>query len=99
MATLHMLTHSPFTDSRLSSCLRIVGHNDALLLCGDAVYALQPGCAQLQALELMPASIAVFALDEDLQARNIAVGARAQAIDYPEFVELSMRFAKVNSWL
>jgi tRNA 2-thiouridine synthesizing protein B len=37
MATLHVLSHSPFTDSRLSSCLRILGSQDALLLCGDAV--------------------------------------------------------------
>ena len=50
MATLHVLSHSPFTDSRLSSCLRILGSQDALLLCGDAVYALQDGSAQRQAL-------------------------------------------------
>ena len=40
MATLHILSHSPFADSRLASCLRLLGAQDALLLCGDAVYAL-----------------------------------------------------------
>lgn len=99
MATLHVLSHSPFTDSRLSSCLRIIGPDDGVLLCGDAVYALQQDSALQQALERMPDSIGLYALQEDLQARNIDAGKRANAIDYPEFVELSCRFAKVNSWL
>lgn len=99
MATLHVLSHSPFSDSRLSSCLRLLGSGDGLLLSGDAVYALQPGTAQRQALELMPESIALFALDEDLRARAIGVPPRVQAVDYPGFVELSCRFDKVNSWL
>lgn len=99
MATLHLLSHSPFSDSRLASCLRLLGPDDGVLLSGDAVYALQPGTAQLQALELMPASIALYALDEDLQARALSAPARAQPIDYPTFVELCGRYAKVNSWL
>jgi len=99
MATLHVLSHSPFSDSRLSSCLRLLGPDDGLLLCGDAVYALQPGSAQCLALELMPASIGLFALEEDLGARGLNVPERLQVVDYPGFVELSCRFAKVNSWL
>ncbi|WP_137887170.1 sulfurtransferase complex subunit TusB [Pseudomonas sp. 2FE] len=99
MATLHILSHSPFSDSRLSSCLRLLGPADALLLTGDATYALQPGSAHLQALELMPASIALFALDEDLHARALSGPARLQALDYPGFVDICTRFAKVNSWL
>ncbi|WP_413770140.1 DsrH/TusB family sulfur metabolism protein, partial [Vibrio vulnificus] len=43
MSTLHVLSHSPFGDNRLTSCLRVLGDQDALLLCGDATYALQPG--------------------------------------------------------
>lgn len=99
MATLHVLSHSPFGDSRLSSCLRLLGDTDGLLLCGDAVYALQAGTAQSQALALMPESIALFALDEDLSGRAISAPERVQVVDYPGFVELSCRFDKVNSWL
>lgn len=99
MATLHMLSHSPFADSRLASCLRLLGAADAILLSGDAVYALQPGTANLQALQLMPASVALYALDEDLTARGLQAPERAQVVDYPEFVELCTRYAKVNSWL
>ena len=99
MGSLHLLSHSPFSDSRLSSCLRLLGADDGLLLTGDAVYALQPGTAQLQALELMPAGITLYALEEDLQARTLSAPARALAIDYPAFVELCSSYAKVNSWL
>ena len=99
MAVLHILSHSPFTDSRLSSCLRLLGADDALLLTGDAVYALQPGTANLQALQLMPDDVALYALDEDLAARALQAPGRAQAVDYAQFVELCTCYDKVNSWL
>lgn len=99
MATLHQLSHSAFSDSRLSSCLRLLGSSDGLLLCGDAVYALQAGTPQRQALELMSDSIGLFVLEEDLLARAISPPERAQVVDYPGFVELSCRFDKVNTWL
>jgi len=99
MATLHVLSHSPFTDSRLSSCLRILGNQDALLLCGDAVYALQASSAQRQALELMPESIALYALDEDVRARGLVHPGRLTLVDYPAFVALSCQYDKVNTWL
>src|SRR5450830_1856025 len=51
MSTLHVVSHSPFTDSRLDSCLRICGSEDAILLCGDVANAL----AAAEALELTPA--------------------------------------------
>ena len=99
MATLHVLSHSPISDSRLNSCLRLLGANDGLLLCGDAVYALQAGTAQCQALELMPESIGLFALEEDIRARSIEPPERVQLADYSAFVALSCRFNKVNTWL
>lgn len=99
MATLHLLSHSPFSDSRFASCLRLLGPEDGLLLSGDAVYALQPGTVQLQALQLMPSGIVLFALDEDLHARGLHAPECARAVDYPAFVELCTTYAKVNSWL
>lgn len=100
MATLHLLSHSPFSDDRLVSCLRLLGVDDALLLCGDAVYALQNGTAQYQALQLMPDSIRLFALEEDVAARGLGdLPARLQQVDYKGFVELCCRFERTNSWL
>ncbi|EJM79903.1 MULTISPECIES: sulfurtransferase complex subunit TusB [unclassified Pseudomonas] len=97
MSTLHVLSHSPFGDDRLSSCLRLIGANDALLLTGDAVYALQPGTAPFNAL--ITGNPTLFVLAEDAQARAVEVPDTAKAIDYPAFVELSIHYDKVNSWL
>ena len=99
MSTLHVLSHSPFADSRLTSCLRVLGPEDALLLCGDATYALRPGCAPLRALEAQLASFELFVLEEDILARNLEVPHGVQSVDYAGFVALSIRFDKVNTWL
>ena len=97
MSTLHVLSHSPFGDERLNSCLRLVGADDAVLLSGDAAYALQPGTAPFNALSAR--GLTLYVLAEDAQARAIDVPGWANAIDYPAFVELSIRHDKVNSWL
>ncbi|MBM7061803.1 sulfurtransferase complex subunit TusB [Pseudomonas sp. UL073] len=99
MATLHILSHSPFSDSRLTSCLHLLGAHDGLLLTGDAAYAVQPGTVQLQALTLISERVKLYALDEDLQARGLSAPPRLEALDYPAFVELCTRYDKVNSWL
>ncbi|NKF26714.1 sulfurtransferase complex subunit TusB [Pseudomonas sp. BGM005] len=97
MSTLHVLSHSPFGDERLTTCLRLLGASDALLLSGDAAYALQPGTAPFSALESR--KVKLFVLAEDAQARAVQVPDWAEAIDYPAFVELSIHHDKVNSWL
>lgn len=97
MSTLHVLSHSPFGDDRLSSCLRLIGADDALLLCGDATYALRPGTAPFNALEAR--GLKLYVLAEDAQARAIAMPDWAEAVDYPAFVELSIHHDKVNTWL
>ena len=62
MSTLHVLSHSPFGDERLTSCLRVIGANDGLLLSGDAAYALQPGTAPFTALSTR--GLSTLSLDE-----------------------------------
>jgi tRNA 2-thiouridine synthesizing protein B len=99
MATLHVLSHSPFADSRLTSCLRLLGSKDALLLCGDATYALTQATAPLEALESRAGSFELYALQEDVLARNLPVPGWVKCVDYPEFVELSIRYDRVNTWL
>ena len=94
MATLHVVSHSPFTDTRLDSCLRVLGERDAVLLCGDGTYALRRDDPALAAL-----GERLFVLQEDLQARGLTLPADANAVDYPGFVDLSIRFDKVNTWL
>ncbi|WP_122418459.1 sulfurtransferase complex subunit TusB [Pseudomonas syringae] len=98
MSTLHVLSHSPFTDNRLDSCLRLLGDNDGILLCGDATYALTPSSPVSQKLQ-QAGSQSLFVLDEDLKARNLALPHGIVSVDYAGFVELSIRFDKVNTWL
>jgi tRNA 2-thiouridine synthesizing protein B len=99
MSTLHVLSHSPFTDNRLTSCLRLLGAQDAILLCGDAVYALQANSAPFNALQARVDTLSVFVLAEDTQARGLQVPDWVKSIDYPGFVELSIHYDKVNTWL
>ncbi|MBU1329433.1 MAG: sulfurtransferase complex subunit TusB [Gammaproteobacteria bacterium] len=99
MTTLHLLSHSPYGDDRLSSCLRLCGAEDGLLLCGDAVYALQPASAARKALASLPSGAGLYVLAEDLQARNIQADDAVTAVDYAAFVALTLRYDKVNSWL
>ncbi|MDF0732353.1 sulfurtransferase complex subunit TusB [Pseudomonas entomophila] len=98
MTTLHVISHSPFGDDRLASCLRLLGADDGLLLCGDAVYALRAGSEPHRQLQAAALGERLYALDEDLQARALT-GDLAKAVDYPAFVALSLHFDKVNSWL
>ena len=97
MATLHVVSHSPFTDSHFNSCLRVCGAHDAILLSGDGAYALQTASAPCQALQAK--GLKVFVLTEDSQARNLPVPTWAESVDYPAFVQLSIDYDKVNTWL
>jgi tRNA 2-thiouridine synthesizing protein B len=99
MSTLHVLSHSPFADNRLTSCLRLLAGKDALLLCGDATYALAEATAPLQALESKAGAFKLFALDEDVKARGVKAPDWVKCVDYAEFVELSIRYDRVNTWL
>lgn len=99
MATLHVLSHSPFVDSCLSSCLRLLGSQDALLLCGDATYALIADTAARQMLDARAEQLRLYVLDEDSKARGLAMPEWVTSIDYAVFVELSVQYDKVNTWL
>ncbi|WP_287813619.1 sulfurtransferase complex subunit TusB [Pseudomonas sp.] len=90
MATLHVLSHSPFSDQRLASCLRVLGARDGVLLTGDAVYALLND-------DLAHLAGRLYALEEDVKAR--ALTTTAQVVDYTGFVQLSIDYDKVNTWL
>lgn len=98
MKTLHVLSSSPFSDDRLSSCLRLLGNGDGLLLCGDATYAVQTGTQHAEALAALQ-GVALYALDEDIQARGLKPAADIQQVDYSGFVALACQFSKVNTWL
>lgn len=100
MATLHMLSHAPTSNNDFSSCLRLLAEDDGLLLCGDAVYAMQPGTDSARTLDALGDHNSVFAMEEDVAARGLEpVVINIRLLDYPGFVEICTRYDRVNSWL
>ncbi|MFH7376078.1 sulfurtransferase complex subunit TusB, partial [Pseudomonas syringae pv. tagetis] len=79
----HVLSHSPFADTRLDICLRLLGNVDGVLLCGDATYALMQSSAPFLAVQHLFGSSHLFVLYEDIKARNLQLPALANGIDYP----------------
>lgn len=99
MSTLHVLSHSPFTDSRLTSCLLLLSKQDGILLTGDAVYALQATSDPWQRLQSLSADNRLHALVEDLDARGLTCPPDVQTVDYRGFVDLCLHYQRVNTWL
>lgn len=98
---LHILRHSPYGETRFACCLRSINAGQALLLIEEAVYGLLPGTNTRDSLEYLPASIALYALDVDLQARGLAlddVSGRVRIINYAMMVELCVERTKVVNW-
>lgn len=98
---LHLLRHSPVTHPSFNCWLRTVGPGQSLLLIEDAVYALLPDTRSVDALRLLPGSVRLYALEDDLLARGLALDdlpAQVTVIDYPRMVELCVEHAKAVSW-
>lgn len=98
---LHILRHSPHAESRFASCLRTISSGQSLLLIEDAVYGLLPRTTGRNALEYLPGTVSLYALDADLQARGMALDdlpSRVNIISYPMMVELCVEHEKALSW-
>jgi|TARA_R110002126_G_scaffold138654_1_gene283233 tRNA 2-thiouridine synthesizing protein B len=101
LTMLHILRHTPQDTSRFASSLRVMGPKQGLLLIEDGVYALLPRTTALSALQLLPASVRLYALETDVIARGLAmddVPKRVTLVDYPTFVQLCTQYDKVLSW-
>ena len=98
---LHILRHSPHAESSFASCLRTLNAGQSLLLIEDAVYGMLPGSSSRNALEYLPATVRLYALDVDLQARGLAlddIPTRATIINYAMMVDLTVDHHKLVSW-
>ncbi|UYZ85292.1 sulfurtransferase complex subunit TusB [Entomomonas sp. E2T0] len=98
MSTLHLFNESPFTGNQFEQALAFVSPADAVLLTGDAVYALLANTAPLKLLR--ESTIIIYALDEDIVTRAVQIGLdNVKIINYQQFVELCTQYLKVVSWL
>ena len=90
---LHIVNKSPYCNPALSHCLNAAADNDAILLLEDAVLGIST-------LDMVPASIQIYALAPHMEARGIQCpdNVAAQVIDYNSFVDLVAQASKSISW-
>jgi len=95
---LHLVSRSPFADSALEECLACLGMDDELLLLQDAVVAAAH--SHTWSRRLLQLTQRVHALSEDLKARGLSDSLEDGLIevDYPGFVQLTLRADSVCSW-
>tara|TARA_R100001143_G_scaffold62907_1_gene67523 strand:- start:37 stop:360 length:324 start_codon:yes stop_codon:yes gene_type:complete len=103
--TLHLINKAPQHSSALDECLGLILSDPqahALMLIEDGVYAalgqVDTNRHFLQGLQ--QSKLAAYVLTEDLQARGISdkVSGVFSLVDYPGFVDLTLKFSKVQSW-
>jgi tRNA 2-thiouridine synthesizing protein B len=92
---LHTINKSPYSTSTLNDCLRLCSDGDAILFIEDGVYAVQQGA---QTTKQYP-TITFYALGPDLEARGLnTMQTDIITIDDNAFVELAIKYQKVQSW-
>ena len=98
---LHIVNKSPFQTSTLDTCLRLAQPGHALLLTEDAVYAATAGSATEARVRQACASMKVYALQPDLDARGVTAKLidGVTLVDYGGFVDLTVEHTTSHAWL
>jgi tRNA 2-thiouridine synthesizing protein B len=98
---LHIVNKSPFQTSTLDTCLRLAQPGHALLLIEDAVYAATAGSATEARVRQACASLKVYALQPDLDARGVTAKLidGVTLVDYAGFVDLTVEHPTSHAWL
>ncbi|MES2624579.1 MAG: sulfurtransferase complex subunit TusB [Pseudomonadota bacterium] len=96
--TLHTL--NKHTNNLVQLCMSALAVSDSLLLFEDGVYAALVNAELQQNFATLPASIGLYVLVEDLEARGIEgkIPDRFIRITYRQFVNLSLTCSKVVNW-
>ncbi|KDF07867.1 protein tusB [Citrobacter freundii MGH 56] len=94
---LHTLHRSAWLTD-FSSLLRLIDKNDELLLLQDGVTAAVEGSRFLESLQ--NASIKVYVLEEDIQARGLCgqISDSVVRVSYTDFVRLTVKHPSQMSW-
>ncbi|SDK37637.1 tRNA 2-thiouridine synthesizing protein B [Ferrimonas sediminum] len=95
MNVLHTLNQSPNDSARHQLVMDYAAAGDGLLLMQDAVVA-----ATLPEFAGLAEARPCYVLKEDLQARGLLnrILAPITVIDYPQFVDLTLQYDKVQAW-
>ena len=98
---LHIVNKSHTQTTSLQSCLRLAKAGHALLLTEDAVYAATAAAAGASGIAGAMASLKVYALQPDVDARGMAgkLVEGVTPVDYAGFVDLVTEHSNNQSWL
>lgn len=98
---LHIVNKSPFQTTTLDSCLRMAQPGQALLLIEDGIYAATVGSAAEARVRQACASLKVYALQPDMDARGVTgkLIDGVTLVDYAGFVDLTVEYSTSHSWL
>ncbi|MEO8119989.1 MAG: sulfurtransferase complex subunit TusB [Rhodoferax sp.] len=98
---LHIVNKSPFQTSTLDTCLRMAQPGNALLLIEDGIYAATVGSAAESRLRQACATLKVYALQPDMDARGVTgkLIDGVTLVDYSGFVDLTVQYHTSHSWL
>ncbi|MDH5189654.1 MAG: sulfurtransferase complex subunit TusB [Gammaproteobacteria bacterium] len=98
---LHTVNKSPFDRNSLERCMRTCDKGSAILLIEDGVYGGIKGSVIEDKVKGAMKDVKIYALEADLDSRGIKgrVIDGIQLVDYNGFVDLTVEYDKVQSWL
>ncbi len=98
---LHIVNKSPLQTHTLETCLRMAQPGHALLLIEDGIYAATVGSATEERLRACCATLKVYALQPDVDARGVTgrLIDGISLVDYGGFVDLTAQYSTSHSWL
>ncbi len=97
----HIVNKSPYEKNALDSCLRVAQAGNAVLLIEDGIYAAVRGGKSSEKLQQAAASLKLFALGPDVDARGMQgrLVDGVTVVDYAGFVDLVTSHSTNQSWL
>jgi tRNA 2-thiouridine synthesizing protein B len=102
MSMLHIVNKSVFEKNSLEVALSCALNDSAILMIEDGVYGAMANTKYSDMVIKAQKNTSFFVLKEDLVARGIDETKIIDGInltDYKGFVELSVKYDKVQSWL
>nr|VFK26345.1 MAG: tRNA 2-thiouridine synthesizing protein B [Candidatus Kentron sp. MB]VFK32437.1 MAG: tRNA 2-thiouridine synthesizing protein B [Candidatus Kentron sp. MB]VFK75909.1 MAG: tRNA 2-thiouridine synthesizing protein B [Candidatus Kentron sp. MB] len=102
MSMLHIVNKSPFEKSSLDSCLMHIKEGAAILFIEDGIYAALDGTIASDKIKSVLKICKVYALEPDIEARGMDKGKiidGVNAIGYGDFVDLTVAYNSVHSWV
>ena len=97
MATLYILTRSPFATRDILNIVDLTWSGDGILLLQDAVLAIKSSPFSTKLSDLKGKGVDVYAVDADTEARAINPPPWVELVTYDDVVELLVRYAKTYS--